>query len=89
MLDATVIQAASAENRPSNDPDVSRSARQEWFDLRYKAHLGVDEGSGLIRAVLTRPVNVNDTTPADDLIRGDKAVCVLMLPVTPTPDGLG
>jgi hypothetical protein len=22
MLDATVIQAASAENRPSNDPDI-------------------------------------------------------------------
>jgi IS5 family transposase len=38
--------------------------------------LGVDEGSGLIRAVLTTPANVNDTTPADDLIRGDEAVCV-------------
>jgi IS5 family transposase len=53
--------------------------------------LGVDEGSGLIRAVLTTPANVNDTTPADDLIRGDEAVCVcvLMRPMTPTPDGLG
>ena len=40
----------------------------------YKAHVGVDEGSGLIRAVLTTPANVNDTTPADDLIRGDEAV---------------
>ena len=35
---------------------------------------GVDEGSGLIRAVLTTPANVNDTTPADALIRGDEAV---------------
>ena len=36
--------------------------------------MGVDEGSGLIRAVLTTPANVNDTTPADDLIRGDETV---------------
>ena len=38
----------------------------------YKAHVGVDEGSGLIRSVITTPANVNDTTPADDLIRGDE-----------------
>ena len=36
------------------------------------AHVGVDEGSGLIRSVLTTPANVNDTTPADALIRGDE-----------------
>jgi hypothetical protein len=52
--------------------------------------LGVDEGSGLIPAVLTTPANVNDTTPADDLIRAMKrCLCVLMRPMTPTPDGLG
>lgn len=36
--------------------------------------MGVDEGSGLIRKVVTTPPNVNDTTPADELIRGDEAV---------------
>ncbi len=40
----------------------------------YKAHVGVDEGSGLIRSVATTPANVNDTTPADGLIRGDEKV---------------
>ena len=40
----------------------------------YKAHVGVDQGSGLIRAVVTTPANVNDTTPADRLIRGDETV---------------
>ncbi|TCZ75372.1 transposase, partial [Lysobacter sp. N42] len=34
--------------------------------------VGVDQGSGLIRAVVTTPANVNDTTPADRLIRGDE-----------------
>ena len=36
--------------------------------------MGVDEGSGLIRSVITTPANVNDTVPADRLIRGDEAV---------------
>src|SRR6476469_424738 len=79
MLDATLIQAVSAppkEDRPSNDPDARFTKRQgkSGSTLGYKAPVGVDEGSGLIRAVLTTPANVNDTTPADDLIRGDEAV---------------
>jgi IS5 family transposase len=38
----------------------------------YKAHVGVDEGSGLIRTILTTPANINDTVPADLLICGDE-----------------
>ncbi|WFU21591.1 IS5 family transposase [Bradyrhizobium sp. CB1717] len=79
MLDATLIQAVSAppkQDRPSNDPDARFTKRQGkgGSTFGYKAHMGVDEGSGLIRAVLTTPANVNDTTPADELIRGDEAV---------------
>jgi transposase, IS5 family len=79
MLDATLIQAVSAppkEDRPSNDPDARFAKRQgkSGSTFGYKAHVGVDEGSGLIRAVLTTPANINDTTPADELIRGDEAV---------------
>jgi transposase, IS5 family len=36
--------------------------------------VGVDEGSGLIRSLITTPANVNDTVPADALIRGDEKV---------------
>jgi IS5 family transposase len=77
MLDATVIEAVSAppsDNRPSNDPDARFAKRQgkAGSTFGYKAHMGVDEGSGLIRAVITTPANVNDTTPADNLIRGDE-----------------
>ena len=78
MLDATLIQAVSAppkEDRPSNDPDARFTKRQgkSGTTFGYKAHVGVDEGSGLIRTVLTTPANINDTTPADALIRGDEA----------------
>ena len=34
--------------------------------------MGVDQVSGLIRSVIATPANVNDTTPADALIRGDE-----------------
>lgn len=77
MLDATLIEAVSArptEKRPSPDPDARFAKRhgRAGSTFGYKAHVGVDEGSGLIRAVLTTPANVNDTTPADALIRGDE-----------------
>jgi transposase, IS5 family len=77
MLDATLIEAVSApprEGRPSKDPDARFTKRQGkgGSTFGYKAHVGVDEGSGLIRSVITTAANINDTTPADDLIRGDE-----------------
>lgn len=77
MLDATLIEAASAppsSDRPSHDGDARITKRQGkgGFTFGYKAHVGVDEGSGLIRTVITTPANINDTTPADELIRGDE-----------------
>ena len=79
MLDATVIEAVSAppgDRRASRDPDAGFAKRQgkPGSTFGYKAHVGVDEGSGIIRAVITTPANVNDTTPADALIRGDEKV---------------
>src|SRR5690606_7430497 len=38
----------------------------------YKAHVGVDAGSGVIRRVITTAANVPDTVPADGLICGDE-----------------
>ena len=79
MLDATLIEAVSArptDARPSTDPDARFAKRQGkgGSSFGYKAHVGGDEGSGIIRAVITTPANVNDTTPADDLICGDEPV---------------
>lgn len=77
MLDATLIAAASAPGsgeRASRDPDAAfgGAKKKGGFTFGYKAHVGVDEGSGLIRSVITTPANVNDTVPADGLIRGDE-----------------
>ncbi len=78
MLDATLIETGAA-SRPKGDaapvdPDAGFASRsgKPGSTYGYKAHVGVDQGSGLIRSVITTPANVNDTTPADDLIRGDE-----------------
>jgi IS5 family transposase len=77
MLDATLIEAVAAPpsgERPSHDPDArfGGAKGKGGFTFGYKAHVGVDQGSGLIRSVITTPANVNDTVPADALIRGDE-----------------
>jgi len=77
MLDATLIEAVAAPpsgERPSHDPDArfGGAKGKGGFTFGYKAHVGVDQGSGLLRSVITTPANVNDTVPADELIRGDE-----------------
>ena len=80
MLDATVIETGAArppredEEEPL-DPDAGFAKRQgkPGSTYGYKAHVGVDEGSGLVRSVITTPANVNDTVVADQLIRGDES----------------
>jgi IS5 family transposase len=82
MLDATLIETGAAARPPQDgskaplDPDAAFAKRsgKPGSTYGYKAHVGVDEGSGLIRSVITTPANVNDTTPADALIRGDERV---------------
>lgn len=76
MLDATLIEAVSAPGsgeRPSRDPDAAfGGSKGKGFTFGFKAHVGIDEGSGLIRTVITTPANVNDTVVADALICGDE-----------------
>jgi IS5 family transposase len=78
LLDATLIETAAArppgKDGKAVDPDAAfaRRSGKPGFTYGYKAHVGVDQGSGIIRSVITTPANVNDTTPADALIRGDE-----------------
>lgn len=81
MLDATLVAAATA--RPplgsapeeATDPDARFAAREgkAGASYGYKAHVGVDCGSRLIRTAKFTAGNVNDTVVADDLVRYDEA----------------
>jgi IS5 family transposase len=80
LLDATLIETGAARRPPkgqeaeAGDPDAAFAKRsgKPGSTYGYKAHVGVDQGSGLIRSVITTPANVNDTVVADALIRGDE-----------------
>ena len=80
MLDATLIETGAAGRprgkgeQPPVDADAAfaRRSGKPGSTYGYKAHVGVDQGSGIIRSVITTPANVNDTVPADDLLRGDE-----------------
>jgi transposase, IS5 family len=58
--------------RSRHDPEAAWAKKGGRRYFGYKAHVGVDQGSGIIRRALLTPANVNDTGPADDLIGGDE-----------------
>jgi IS5 family transposase len=77
MIDATLVEAAAA--RPKGDEEGrdedARFARKEGKSgstYGYKAHIGMDQDSQLIRTALLTPGNVNDTVVADRLISFDE-----------------
>lgn len=79
MLDATIIETAAARPRgdgEARDPDAGFARRQgrSGSSYGYKAHVAVDEGSGLIRRVITTAANVNETVVADELLYGAEKV---------------
>ena len=54
------------------DPEAAWAKKGGRRHFGYKAHVGVDQGSGIIRRQCLTPANVNDTVPADDLVCGDE-----------------
>jgi len=79
MIDATVVEAAGRPPRgedfaEASDPDARFAKHEGKAGSRYgyKAHVGVDQGTRLIRSALLTPANVNETVVADALVRGDE-----------------
>ena len=80
LLDATVVEAqvrrpgpgAGPGGRSPHDPDASWTRKRGRAYFGYQAHLGVDQGSGLVRRAELRPAHVNESAVADALIVGDE-----------------
>lgn len=71
LMDASFVKASSGKREV--DPEAGRFGQNKEGSVSgYKAHIGADEGSGLVRRVAVTPANVNDTTVADELICGDE-----------------
>jgi len=72
MIDASFVQSSSRQRRV--DPEAGRYGMQSQDSTcGYKMHTAVDQFSGLVRKVIVTSANINDTTPADELILGDEA----------------
>jgi IS5 family transposase len=54
------------------DPDAAWTKKDNKYFFGYKMHVGMDQGSRIVRRGLLTPANVHDTVPADQLICGDE-----------------
>ena len=78
LADATLIEAAV--KRPAygsggvnpRDPDARVTMKRKTVHFGYKAHLAVDEESGLVRQAEMTPAHVHDARLAEALIQGDE-----------------
>jgi transposase, IS5 family len=78
LVDATLI--AAAVKRPAygdggvnpRDPDARVTMKRKKAHFGFKAHLAVDEGSGLVRQAEMTSANVHDFRLAEALIQGDE-----------------
>lgn len=78
LMDATLVEAdvkkpgGRSGSRSPTDPDADWKRKGGKSVLGYQAHLGVDQGSGLIRRAELTPAKVNESQVADRLICGDE-----------------
>jgi len=77
LVDATLIEGAV--RRPyegggvnPRDPDARFTRKRDKTYFGYKAHLAVDEESGLVRQAEMTSANVHDSRLAETLIQGDE-----------------
>jgi len=78
LMDATLVEAAvrkpgsPAGSRSLTDPDADWTRKGGKTYFGYKAHLGVDQGSGLIRRAELTSAKVYESQTAEALICGDE-----------------
>jgi len=79
MIDASLVETPFRPGAPDGDrepvdADAAQTARKgkRGTHYGYKVHVGVDQGSRLIRRLTLTPANTNDTVPADALVCGDE-----------------
>lgn len=81
LIDATLMQAAARRPRMQEEkvsktyPDARFGAndeRRRYHEFGYKAHIGMDAGTGLVRRCVLTPADRQEIAVADALIAGDE-----------------
>lgn len=78
IVDATLIHApSSTKNKDSKrDPEMQHTKKGSQYYFGAKAHIGVDDESGLVHSVVVTAGNVADITQVDKLLHGaENVVC--------------
>lgn len=77
IVDATLIHApSSTKNKDGKrDPEMHQEKGNQYY-FGMKAHIGVDDESGLVHSVVGTAANVADVTQVDKLLHGvENVVC--------------
>ena len=76
IIDATIISApTSTKNETkSRDPEMHQTKKGNEWHFGMKLHVGVDVGSGNVKALAAGPANEHDITRAAELIQDDDEV---------------
>ena len=76
LVDATIIAApASTKNQArARDPEMGHTRKGKQYYFGAKAHIGVDEESGLVHSTTTTAANVADITETGNLLHGEEEV---------------
>ena len=75
IVDATIIAApSSTKNRDGErDPSMHQTKKGNQWHFGMKAHIGVDENSGLVHHVACTAANAADVTQVHALLHGEEA----------------
>lgn len=73
IVDATIIQAPSSTKnaKGERDPEMKSTKKGNQYHFGFKAHIGVDAGSGYVHTMTVTPANVHDICETSHLLRPD------------------
>jgi IS5 family transposase len=74
LVDATLIAAPSSTKNQTHtrDPEMKQTKKGNQWHFGIKAHIGVDEASGLVHTVITTAANVSDISQTAVLLHGQE-----------------
>lgn len=74
IVDSTIIEAPSStkNKRKERDPDAHQVKKGNTWHFGYKAHIGVDQDSGLVHSIEVTSANTHDVTMVPKLLTGEE-----------------
>ena len=74
IVDSTIIEAPSStkNKKKERDPDAHQVKKGNTWHFGYKAHIGVDQDSGLVHSIEVTSANTHDVTMVPKLLTGEE-----------------